>query len=86
MCEEKLPAEINTKAPPSRLLCCVYPKEEVTVGGASRQGGTLSEPLAVCRACPPFSGKEEGATRELQRETLTGLTSCRSPDGWPDSE
>lgn len=59
MCEEKLPAEINTKSPPSGLLCCVYPKEEVTVGGVltSRQGGTPNEPLGVCGACPPFPGK-----------------------------
>lgn len=62
MCEEKLPAEINTKSPPSQLLCCVYLKEEVTVGGVltSGQGGTPSELLGVCGACPPFPGKGGG--------------------------
>lgn len=87
MCEEKLPAEINTKSPPSQLLCCVYLKEEVTVGGVltSGQGGTPSELLGVCVEPVLHFQERGGGIRGLQRETLTGLTSCRSPDGWPDS-
>lgn len=51
-CEKKVPTEINSEAPPSCLLCGVYQREKVTVGGVlpSRQ-------LGVCGLCPPFPGK-----------------------------
>lgn len=35
--------------------------------------------------CPQFPGKG-GSHQRAGQETLTGLTSCNSPDGRPDSE
>lgn len=50
-------------------------------------GATAAWCVCVCvdGLCPQFPGKG-GSHRRGGQETLTGLTSCSSPDGRPDSE
>lgn len=58
-------------------------EEDVCVRGVC--GTTAAWCVCVDGLCPQFPGKG-GSHQRGGRETLTGLTSCSSPDGWPDSQ